>query len=81
MGRILNIHDITDREVRRVVADYPDFVITRGKKHLKIVNPVTGCYVTASSTGSDWRGHKNLRRDLHHLAANGNTWHLPPKAA
>ena len=82
MARNLHITDITDKNVRQVVAEFPGFQILRGRKHLKIVNPATGRFVTAPCTGSDWRGPRNLRRDLHKLAANsGETWNHLPAAA
>ena len=62
---------VIDKEVRKVIAEFPQFTVLRGGKHLKIVHPITGHFVTAPNTGSDWRGPKNLRSSLRFLAAHG----------
>ena len=59
---------IFDKEVRQLVAKFP-VTVSRTKRHIRIRSLVTGKFVIAPSSGSDWRGIENLKRDLKHLCA------------
>ncbi len=58
---------IPDKEQRQLLSHFPSLDVSRTKRHLKIANPVTGDYVIAPLSGSDWRGLRNLERDLRRL--------------
>ncbi|MDC6126775.1 hypothetical protein PPH41_01965 [Burkholderia gladioli] len=59
---------VPDKDLRKLLTRYPQFEVTRTKRHLRIRHPGTGDFVIAPSTGSDWRGLRNLERDLRHLS-------------
>lgn len=39
---------VIDKEVRKVLAEFPQFIVRRGSKHLKITDPATGRIVDPS---------------------------------
>jgi len=55
---------ITDKEQRQLIRQFPTLLVARTKRHLRISHPVTGDFVIAPVSGSDWRGLRNLQRDL-----------------
>ena len=59
---------IPDKEQRHLLKHFPALIVSRAKRHLKISHPGTGDFVIAPISGSDWRGLRNLERDLRHLA-------------
>jgi hypothetical protein len=59
---------IPDKEQRQLLKRFPSLVISHTKRHLKISHPVTREFVIAPISGSDWRGLRNLERDLRRLA-------------
>lgn len=59
---------IPDKDIKKLVRKYP-VTVSRTKRHLRICNSLTGKFVIAPISGSDWRGIKNLERDLRHLCA------------
>lgn len=66
---------IPDKDQRQLLRKYPTFFVSRTKRHLKISHPVTGDFVIAPISGSDWRGLRNLERDLRVLAGgHGYLW-------
>ncbi|SIS36790.1 hypothetical protein [Insolitispirillum peregrinum] len=59
---------IPDKELRQLLRKkFPLFTVLRTKRHLRISNPATGGFVIAPISGSDWRGLRNLERDLRRL--------------
>jgi hypothetical protein len=59
---------IPDKNQRQLLKRYPTLVVSHTKRHLKISHPANGDFVIAPSSGSDWRGLRNLDRDLRRLA-------------
>jgi hypothetical protein len=62
---------IPDKEQRQLIKRFPTLVVSHTKRHLRISHPGTGDFVIAPISGSDWRGLRNLERDLRRLE-NGN---------
>ena len=62
---------ITDKDQRQLLQRYPALVVTHTRRHLKISNTATGDFVIAPVSGSDWRGLRNLERDLRRLDVTG----------
>ena len=60
---------IPDKNLRTLLRKYRQLVISRTTRHLRISHPETGGFVIAPISGSDWRGLKNLDRDLRHLCS------------
>ncbi len=60
---------VPDKDLRKLLARYQQFEVTRTKRHLRIRHRGTGDFVIAPTTGSDRRGLRNLERDLRHLSA------------
>lgn len=58
---------IPDKDQRQLLNRFPTLVVSHTKRHLKISNPACGDFVIAPVSGSDWRGLRNLERDLHRL--------------
>lgn len=56
------------KDLRKLLRKYSQLTWSRTKRHLRISN-ATGGFVIAPISGSDWRGLKNLERDLRHLVA------------
>lgn len=71
---------IPDKEQRQLLRRYPGLVVTHTRRHLKITHPGTLDFVIAPISGSDWRGIRNLERDLRHLA-NGTGYLARARAA
>lgn len=59
---------IPDKDCRALLKRFPELVVSHTKRHLKISHPGTGDFVIAPISGSDWRGLRNLERDLRRLA-------------
>lgn len=59
---------VPNKDTRQLLKRYPTLVVSHAKRHLKISHPDTGDFVFAPISGSDWRGLRNLERDLRHLA-------------
>jgi hypothetical protein len=62
---------IPDKDMRQLLKRFPTLVVSHTKRHLKISHPVTGNFVIAPISGSDWRGLRNLTRDLRRLMEGG----------
>ena len=62
-------HSVPNKDFRKLIAHYSQFVVERRKKHIKIVNPKTKDFVITSCSVSDWRGLRNLHHDLERLAS------------
>lgn len=60
---------ILDKDTRTLVRKFGHLLVAKTKRHIRITNPQTGGFVIAPTSGSDWRGLKNLERDLRHLCA------------
>ena len=58
---------IPDKDQRQLLKRFPSLVVSHTTRHLKISNPDNGDFVIAPISGSDWRGLRNLERDLRRL--------------
>lgn len=59
---------VPDKEQRQVLRRFPGLLVSRMRRHLKVQHPITGQYIVAPISGSDWRGLRNFERDLRRLA-------------
>ena len=59
---------IPDKEQRQLLKRFPSLVVSHTRRHLRISHPLTGDFVIAPISGSDWRGLRNLERDLRRLS-------------
>lgn len=59
---------VPQKETRQLLARFPALIVERTRRHLKIRHPITGAFVIAPLSGSDWRGIKNLRAALVRLS-------------
>lgn len=59
------------KEAARVLQEFPEFFITKTRRHYRITNPLNGSFVITSSTPSGCRFVDNFRADLRRLR-NGN---------
>lgn len=60
---------VMNKDLKKLLAHYKQFDVTRTRRHIKIIDPKTNGFVIAPISGSDRRGIKNLERDLRHLCA------------
>ncbi len=58
---------IPDKDLRQLLRRHPSLQVAHLRRHLRISNPANGDFVIAPISGSDWRGLRNLERDLRHL--------------
>jgi hypothetical protein len=62
---------IPDKDLRKLIGQFPNLIVTHARRHFKVYNPITQDFVIAPVTGSDWRGLRNLRGELERLSASG----------
>ncbi len=60
----MSTSSVPDKELRQLLRKYAQLTISRTKRHIRIGNPDTGRFIVAPTSGSDWRGLKNLERDI-----------------
>lgn len=55
------------KEMQQVLKDFPEFFVTRTKRHYRVSNPLTGDFVITPSSPSGHRYVNNFRADLKRL--------------
>jgi hypothetical protein len=60
---------IPDKNVRKLLARYPEFEVTRTDHHVRVRHRVTRDFIIIAMTSSDWRSLRKVERDLDHLEA------------
>lgn len=56
-----------DKRLTQLLKEFPEFFVTRTKRHYRVTNPVTGKFLITSSTPSGCRYERNVRADLRRL--------------
>lgn len=55
------------KSTAQILKDFPEFVISKTRRHYRITHPVTGEFFITSSTPSGCRYADNFRADLRRL--------------
>lgn len=64
------------KDIVKIFRSYPDFKVTRTKRHFRVTNPCTGDFVITATTPSDCRYLRNLQKDLRRLRLGYGYMHL-----
>lgn len=58
---------VPDKNVRKLLAHYPELEVSRTGHHMRVRHPGTGDFIILSVSSSDWRSLRKVKRDLEHL--------------